>query len=248
MKKHFITLSLLLLFLCGWAQTDNIQIQGPGKRLAALAGNNDYAHVVDLRTSYADVDSMAAALKSLGWEVMTLKDGDKQETRAFLAQFGEKLEAEGYEGALFYYSGHGLSVDGNPYLVPIDASPATGDEAAEECVTLEAVFQAMESRVPVKILILDAETRSSFSKLDSRGRLMLPSGKGSLIAWPEEAMAPPYLTNSAFTVGILEHIRTQGLSIEQVLSKAGAFYFSSLGDAFISFGGAWNLPMDPKSK
>ncbi len=54
--------------------------------------------------------------------------------RAALARFAQKLK--GTEAALFYYSGHGLQIDGQNYLVPVDAQVDADQVMAFELVKL----------------------------------------------------------------------------------------------------------------
>ena len=55
----------------------------------------------------------------------------------------ERRSAQGGVG-LFYYSGHGIQVDGSNYLVPIDADIQMKAEVEEECINANAVLRVME--------------------------------------------------------------------------------------------------------
>ena len=60
-----------------------------------------------------------AKLQSLGFEVVSDKDLDLAGMRRTVRDFLGKLD--GADMALFYYAGHGLQVNGNNYMVPVDA-------------------------------------------------------------------------------------------------------------------------------
>ncbi|NUP90975.1 MAG: caspase family protein [Candidatus Sumerlaeia bacterium] len=92
-----------------------------GKRLAGVVGVSAYQSVPPLRNTLNDADSIAATLRFLGFEVMTLRDPNKQQLDLFLENYFNRLVKGDYEAALFYYSGHGISVSGNNYLAPVDA-------------------------------------------------------------------------------------------------------------------------------
>ena len=89
------------------------------RRIALVIGNANYA-VGRLDTPLNDATDMAATLKGLGFEVILLKDASKREMDEALDQFSAKLR-QGYM-SLFYYAGHGMQVQGENYLIPVDAS------------------------------------------------------------------------------------------------------------------------------
>jgi uncharacterized caspase-like protein len=59
--------------------------------------------------------------------------------------------------ALFYYSGHGLQVDGTNFLVPVDANPTSRQDLDFQMVSAELVLRQMSgSGARLNNLILDA--------------------------------------------------------------------------------------------
>ena len=202
-----------------------------GKRLALVVGNADYAseYVADLKNTLNDADSMTVALRQLGWEVMSLKNGTLPAIEGGLKQFYQKLSAGSYEAGMFYYSGHGISVGGVNYLVPTDAQPLSENDVKYECLDANRVLSAMEGNTPVKILVLDACRNNPFSRAwksvsNSGGLSYMDSPKGTFIGFAAApgAMASDSRTgkNGLYTAALLQHLRTPGLSIDQVFTRA----------------------------
>ena len=79
--------------------------------------------------------------------------------------------------ALFYYSGHGLQVDGVNYLVPVDANPVRRQDLAFQMVSADARAGAdgRGSGTKLNILILDACRNNPFAG----GGLAAPPAGGS---------------------------------------------------------------------
>ena len=69
-------------------------------------------------------------------------------------QFSKALS--GADVGIFFYSGHGLQVNGNNYLVPVDAELSTAAALDFEMVRLDLVQRIMENEVKTNILFLDA--------------------------------------------------------------------------------------------
>ena len=67
---------------------------------------------------------MTQVLRSQGFEVIELINADLRGMRRGVAQFGERLREGGI--GVFYYSGHGMQVNGRNYLIPVDAQIPSG--------------------------------------------------------------------------------------------------------------------------
>src|SRR5436190_4112741 len=93
------------------------------KRVALVIGNSAYKHAGELANPRNDADDIASALKVLGIEVIKGLDLDKRGMDSAVLQFSKVLSGAGV--GIFFYSGHGLQVNGNNYLVPVDAELST---------------------------------------------------------------------------------------------------------------------------
>ena len=87
-------------------------------RIALVIGNNRYeAAVGPLRNTGNDAKAMAKTLRTIGFTVIEKHNVTRDELLTAMLQFRSKLR--GAEVGLFYFSGHGISVAGSNYLLPI---------------------------------------------------------------------------------------------------------------------------------
>jgi uncharacterized caspase-like protein len=145
MLRATIALVVLMLLAAG-AQAE--------KRVALVIGNSAYQHSGTLINPTNDATDVAAALKKLGFQVLDAFDLDKVAFDRKLRDFAVALQ--GGEAGLFFFAGHGLQVDGQNYLVPVDAELKTASALEFEMVRLDVVQRVMENETLTNILFLDA--------------------------------------------------------------------------------------------
>jgi uncharacterized caspase-like protein len=111
---RYIIFFLILYFII------YIPIFGDSGRYALVIGNSSYTSH-PLKNPVNDAEDMTHALKEIGFEVTTLKNARFQQMEDSIKAFGRKLinRARNKTG-LFYYSGHGIQVKGQNYLLPVD--------------------------------------------------------------------------------------------------------------------------------
>ena len=90
------------------------------KRLAFVIGISDYEHRKKLNNAVKDATDIAAALKSLKYEVITLFDCNYSEAYAKFYEVANKLHDQ-YDSIVFYYAGHGEIINGSDCLLMKDA-------------------------------------------------------------------------------------------------------------------------------
>jgi formylglycine-generating enzyme required for sulfatase activity len=119
------------------AETDN--------RIALVIGNAQYAGKA-LHNATRDAHSVAAVLRSRGFDVVERTDATPQQMRDALALFGRRLQAGGT--GVFYFAGHGLQVGGTTMLVPAGADPDAPVALIREGVDLASVLSTMSTPRP----------------------------------------------------------------------------------------------------
>ena len=80
------------------------------KRVALVIGNGAYANAPTLPNPPNDAKAIAADLEKLGFEVHLALDVTQEKGLATLDEFAAALP--GAEAAVFFYSGHGMQIDG----------------------------------------------------------------------------------------------------------------------------------------
>ena len=112
-----------------------------GRRVALVIGNGAYHNAVHLPNPTNDAKAVAAALRRLDFEVIEAVDLDQPDMLAMVDGFSAELE--GAETGLFFYAGHGLQVNGQNYLVPIDARLQREAQVKLQTLPLDTVLETM---------------------------------------------------------------------------------------------------------
>jgi cyclophilin family peptidyl-prolyl cis-trans isomerase len=194
------------------------------QRIALVIGNANYA-VGKLKTPLNDATDMANALKELGFEVILLKDSSKRQMDDALDQFTTRIN-QGYVG-LFYYAGHGMEVEGENYLIPVNAQIKAEKDVEYESMPLGKILGRMEDAGNrINIVILDACRDNPFRKFwrsSSRG-LTAPvqAASGTLIAFataPGKVASDGTGRNGLFTSYLLKYIKTPNMEVDLMMRK-----------------------------
>ena len=220
MKQILVSL-LLLAFAATAAHAE--------RRVALVIGNSGYEHVTQLTNPDNDAKGMAEKLTSLDFEVVTGTNLSLRDMRKTVREFIAKLE--GADLALFFYAGHGLQVNGENYLVPIDAELNSYVDLEFEAMPANLILNAMEHSTKVNLVFLDAcrnnplaenLARSMGTRSGSvgRGLAKIGSGVGSLISFatqPGNVALDGDGENSPFTTALIKHLGTPGQDITRDL-------------------------------
>jgi tetratricopeptide (TPR) repeat protein len=133
--------------------------QGPaastGRRIALVIGNGAYRNVHPLDNPPRDAKLIAASLKDVGFQTVTLSD-DLTRDKFFEVLRSFASDAENADWAVVYYAGHGFEIGGVNYLVPVDARLAEDKDAEKEAVALEQVIAAVGGARKLRLVLLDA--------------------------------------------------------------------------------------------
>lgn len=123
-------------------------------RVALVIGLADYASIPRLRNTTNDARGMSETLTKLGFKVDLVLDKSLPDLRKALAAFSFKAETA--ELALVYYSGHGIEVKGENYIVPLEASLATSKDLSRSMLSVSAILKAVDKARQLRIVILDS--------------------------------------------------------------------------------------------
>ena len=219
--KQIIACLLLLVFAASAAHAE--------RRVALVIGNSGYANVAELKNPYNDAKGMSDKLTDLGFDVVTGLDLSLRDMRQTVREFIKKLDNA--DLALFFYAGHGIQVNGENYLVPVDAELSTHLDLDFEALPANLVLNAMEQSTKVNLVFLDAcrnnplaenLARSMGTRSGSvgRGLAKIGSGVGSLISFatqPGNVALDGDGKNSPFTTALLKHLGTPGQDITRDL-------------------------------
>jgi uncharacterized caspase-like protein len=121
----------------------------PRPRTALVIGNARYESAVGpLRNSVNDAKAVAKTLRGLDFTVIEEHNVSRNELFGAVAKFRAKLP--GTEVALFYYAGHGISVGGSNYLIPVRSgySPEGADAATLRMLAAATWSSSMPAVAP----------------------------------------------------------------------------------------------------
>jgi hypothetical protein len=203
------------------------------QNVALVIGNSAYRHSAELTNPRNDATDLSAALKRLGFQVIEGVDLDKRAMERLIQDFAAKLS--GAKLALFFYAGHGMQVEGQNYLLPIDARLSSVAALDFEGIPLSLVLRQMERETKTNLVLLDAcrdnplsqnLARSMGTRSSSRvggGLAEVKTGVGTLIGFSTEpgsvALDGGGGRNSPYTQALLDHIESPGKEISATLAS-----------------------------
>ncbi len=226
------------------------------RRVALVIGNGAYRLGPPLANPTTDAVSVAGALERLGFDpVLRHMDLDKQgHDRAFSRMAALSKQAD---MAVVFFAGHGMEIDGENYLLPVDAELADAASLGFATTRLSDVMRAVEGASLFRFVILDAcrdnpfRTRlvgaDSTRSFASRGLAAVEPPGNTLVAYAARhgttAMDGVKGANSPYTTALLTRLETANLDIRLMLghvrddvmratgNQQQPFFYGTLGGA-----------------
>lgn len=233
------------------------------KRLALLIGNSAYKNG-PLKNPVNDVTAMDSALTKVGFDVMVLKNADRNAIGRAIDSFGSKLK--NYDVGLFYFSGHGLQVNGINYLCPLGMKLQGQSDVPYEAIDAGKVLAKMEDAGNrMNVVILDACRNNPFKRSfrsARNGLAQMDAPTGSFIAFatsPGKVAYDGKDRNSPYVTHMIGNMNTKDMTIEKFFkqvrrgvmkdtgkkqvpwessSMVGDFYFAGKGTSSSSSSGS----------
>jgi uncharacterized caspase-like protein len=181
------------------------------RKVALVIGNEDYSQG-RLVNPVNDASDMALALRGLGFAVTLRTDADRKAMRSAIDAFGAELA--GTDIALFFYSGHGVQISGENYLIPVSSDVKMAEDVPDEAIPLTRLLSRMsEHKSGTNIVILDACRNNPFpaaSRGLDRGLAVIGiKPPESIIVYSTEAGSTANDgsgRNGVFTEALLNHL------------------------------------------
>jgi len=241
----FVLSALALVFQSAAAFAD--------QRMALVMGNSAYQRAPKLANATNDANLLVETFKKAGFTVVDARnDLSAQDMRRTLRDFGAK--ARSADIAVVYYAGHGIEIDGNNYIVPVDAQLENDTDVYDETIGLDRILVAIEPAKRLRLVILDAcrdnpfarnMKRTMASRAVPRGLAKVePTSPNTLVAFAAKAGLTALDgdgKNSPFATSLAHHLATPGLDLrkafgyvrDEVLqattNKQEPFIYGSLG-------------------
>ena len=217
MRRLLFLATIVLVFTGGYSTAD------AEPRAALVIGNAAYQFAPALKNTVNDATSISEALKSAGFDVRVASNLKRAEMDRVLREFLAQAASLGNQAtALIFYAGQGVQIDGDDYLVPIDAKIEREADVLFQAVPLSTVLTGV-SGLPVatRIVILDTSRSNPFPTTGPVGAVpQVPAG--TIVAFstsPGGDADEGEGANSPFTAAFVEAIKEPGLRIEQAFQK-----------------------------
>ncbi|MEM8813519.1 MAG: caspase family protein [Pseudomonadota bacterium] len=202
-----------------------------GHRIALVIGNGAYQNGQRLINPVNDAKKMAAALDRLGFQVHRGYDLSRNAMEKLIRTYAKA--SENAEIALVYFAGHGMQVEGENYLLPVDAAPQDAKDLDFFAIQTDLLMRQVNRNTRYRIFILDACRDNPFPNTlgnDSRtgvgqglAEMAAPDGgNGALIVFatdPGNVALDGRSDHSPFTGALLRHIETPGVNLLTLLTR-----------------------------
>ena len=224
-----IVAGLAMVALAGgtlWAQERALRPVRVFEKRALLIGNSDYSRTNRLVNTIPDVRALERALTALGFDVVTRHENlSLREMETSVRRFATGLDAG--DLALFYYSGHGVQVDRENFLLPVDfeleTQPAEVEYAALAVERVQDMMRATGARV--RVLVLDAcrnnpygDSRSGttgLAAMDADGDLIVyATGAGDVASDNQSGALGLYMTH------LLPELERKTVELKEAFDRA----------------------------
>ena len=161
MRRHHLILVLVACLSVAVATA-----AAAGERVALAIGISAYRSQ-PLPSPARDATEVADALSRFGYQVTLAKDLNSEDFRAAVSAFVAK--ARGAEAAIVYFSGHGLQVNGEVYMLASDTRMDRPEAFQRDDFTVNGILDRLQAAgVDFKFVIVDACRNNPF--LDAGGR------------------------------------------------------------------------------
>ena len=125
------------------------------ERIALIIGNADYSFG-KLKNPVNDALDIAKALENFNFQVNVLTNASLAETTAALISHADRLKSQSKVG-IIYFAGHGIQIDAENFLVPIDTSFHSVNDFKQTALPLSKLIKQLDkTKNNLNLVILDS--------------------------------------------------------------------------------------------
>ena len=192
-------------------------------KVALVIGNGAYRNVAALPNPTKDSADVAAAFRRLGFSVRLVTDASYDDMRRAMLDFSH--DARDSEMAVVFFAGHGMEINGDNWLIPVDAELRTDLDAEQEAISLRAVTLMVSAASKLGLVVLDACRNNPFAAKIKRTNATRAVTRGLSRVEPANSVLVVYAAkdgttaadgaggNSPFTTAFLKYLETPGIEI-----------------------------------
>jgi len=207
-------------------------------RIALVIGNGAYEDA-RLDNPQREAALMANTLRNLGFDVLIDTDVDQRGMRRLIRNFGDRLKDASDTIAFFYFSGHGMRVNGRNYMIPVDAVIDDESDVEVDGVLAWSVLSRMEyANSAMNIVVLDACRNNPYEKRfrspqEDVGLAPMQAPAGTLIAYAtapgDVADAGPKGGYSPFTAALANELGVSTAPVWQLFNNVSIRVYEETG-------------------
>jgi tetratricopeptide (TPR) repeat protein/uncharacterized caspase-like protein len=195
-------------------------------RVALVIGNADYPDAATpLPNTIKDATALAEEFRRLHFSVDLKTNLGKEDMRRAIDAFTGKIKKG--TTAVFYFSGFGLQVGHQSYLIPVNAQIWTNSDVRRDGIGADALLAAMHHKgAKVKLVIIDAARRNPFERrfrTVPAGLAPLNAPVGTLVLYSsalnkliDERSSGG---NSLFAAELIKQLQPPGLTAEEIFNR-----------------------------
>ncbi|MDR3020529.1 MAG: caspase family protein [Treponema sp.] len=222
MKKLF---AIILIFIAmGIFTQRTIHAQ---QKFALVIGNGNYTGISRLNNPVNDANDMETVLRSLGFTVDKVLNGNLDQMETAVTNLSRRLGASSNSYGFFFYAGHGVQSGGENYLIPVDATSIhTENHLRQRAVSLQTVLDNLnDAGNALNVVVLDACRDNPFGWARSGNRGLSVVGRppaDSIIVYATSAGSVAMDgtgRNGAFTTHLLNNLKTPGLEVQEMFRR-----------------------------
>lgn len=195
------------------------------KKEALIIGINSYQYLETLDKCENDANDLSSFLKNCDFNTEVLLNPSQRDFIKSLSDYKKKISEDTI--SIIYFSGHGLQIEGDNFLVPADANISILEEIPYFCINASDLLLNIElgSKI-MHLIVLDACRNNPFKtglKSVSCGLARMIAPMGTLIAFstsPNMTSSEKSIDkNGIYTKHLLQNLKTPNISVERVFKN-----------------------------
>ena len=223
---------LIILACCLFGLAGSLAMAAE-RRVALVIGNNQYQNLIPLEKAVNDANAVAAELKKIGFEVASYTNIGQKKMNQAINEFAQNVSGGGV--GVFFYAGHGVRIDNQNYLIPVDMdAPRDPADVGDQAISVPRLQDKLaDAKARYTLLVLDACRNNPLPKKagrsigQTRGLAMTHSPSGQTVLYSaganQEALdaldEKDKNPNGLFTREFLPTISQPGISVTDALKK-----------------------------
>jgi uncharacterized caspase-like protein len=223
---RFSNISLFFLTFLTLVSLHAASAASSEKRLALVIGNAAYKAKA-LATPVNDAALVAQTLQAAGFDVVGARDLDGDLLRQTFRDFVDRVTKAGPEAvAVVYFAGYGLQLEGENYLVPIDADITDASDVPVRALRLSEQTRALTAlQLKAALVIMDMARASPFvlsGQPPASGLAWVEPEANMLIAFnaaPGTASPDDRYGYGPYAMALAEMIREGGLTPANIFAR-----------------------------